>query len=157
MCCVAVAWVVWCVSVTVCHLGVFFFFKQKTAYEMRISDWSSDVCSSDLENVEQRGRDHLGHGDHRVDERCLLHAAQDQEMEQPDSHRRGGDGDDGIAVAEYRKDSAQGRLDQHPVRHVADAASYPVPERGQKPQNIAEASLAKGEPASLQDGGSEGA
>src|SRR3546814_9211258 len=30
----------------------FFFFKQKTAYEMRISDWSSDVCSSDLAAVE---------------------------------------------------------------------------------------------------------
>src|SRR3546814_3460770 len=30
----------------------FFFFKQKTAYEMRISDWSSDVCSSDLLRVE---------------------------------------------------------------------------------------------------------
>src|SRR3546814_2113286 len=29
---------------------LFFFFKQKTAYEMRISDWSSDVCSSDLEH-----------------------------------------------------------------------------------------------------------
>src|SRR3546814_20004885 len=29
-------------------LTVFFFFKQKTAYDMRISDWSSDVCSSDL-------------------------------------------------------------------------------------------------------------
>src|SRR3546814_20862623 len=29
---------------------VFFFFKQKTAYEMRISDWSSDVCSSDLQH-----------------------------------------------------------------------------------------------------------
>src|SRR3546814_11710888 len=29
----------------------FFFFKQKTAYEMRISDWSSDVCSSDLANL----------------------------------------------------------------------------------------------------------
>src|SRR3546814_8134866 len=29
-------------------LIVFFFFKQRTAYEMRISDWSSDVCSSDL-------------------------------------------------------------------------------------------------------------
>src|SRR3546814_9427407 len=28
---------------------LFFFFKQKTAYEMRISDWSSDVCSSDLQ------------------------------------------------------------------------------------------------------------
>src|SRR3546814_4283583 len=32
----------WCIG------EFFFFFKQKTAYEMRISDWSSDVCSSDL-------------------------------------------------------------------------------------------------------------
>src|SRR3546814_19883569 len=32
----------------------FFFFKQKTAYEMRISDWSSDVCSSDLTELYQR-------------------------------------------------------------------------------------------------------
>src|SRR3546814_7487717 len=31
-----------------CDVRVFFFFKQKTAYELRISDWSSDVCSSDL-------------------------------------------------------------------------------------------------------------
>src|SRR3546814_19096643 len=31
-----------------CVRSYFFFFKQKTAYEMRISDWSSDVCSSDL-------------------------------------------------------------------------------------------------------------
>src|SRR3546814_19404235 len=31
---------------------IFFFFKQKTAYEMRISDWSSDVCSSDLKMIE---------------------------------------------------------------------------------------------------------
>src|SRR3546814_1300497 len=31
-----------------CSLCCFFFFKQKTAYDMRISDWSSDVCSSDL-------------------------------------------------------------------------------------------------------------
>src|SRR3546814_469985 len=37
-------------SMSYCDLKsiVFFFFKQKTAYEMRISDWSSDVCSSDL-------------------------------------------------------------------------------------------------------------
>src|SRR3546814_16402627 len=32
-------------------LCFFFFFKQKTAYEMRISDWSSDVCSSDLVDI----------------------------------------------------------------------------------------------------------
>src|SRR3546814_2885135 len=35
-------------GVSFCWFFVFFFFKQKTAYEMRISDWSSDVCSSDL-------------------------------------------------------------------------------------------------------------
>src|SRR3546814_1224912 len=34
--------------VVMCDFVFFFFFKQKTAYEMRISDWSSDVCSSDL-------------------------------------------------------------------------------------------------------------
>src|SRR3546814_4435548 len=33
----------------------FFFFKQKTAYEMRISDWSSDVCSSDLVQLDDDG------------------------------------------------------------------------------------------------------
>src|SRR3546814_7453195 len=35
-------------SVVVVFICIIFFFKQKTAYEMRISDWSSDVCSSDL-------------------------------------------------------------------------------------------------------------
>src|SRR3546814_9974094 len=35
-------------SLWVYSVVFFFFFKQKTAYEMRISDWSSDVCSSDL-------------------------------------------------------------------------------------------------------------
>src|SRR3546814_3944215 len=34
----------------------FFFFKQKTAYEMRISDWSSDVCSSDLTTLPSLAR-----------------------------------------------------------------------------------------------------
>src|SRR3546814_4128062 len=36
-----------------------FFFKQKTAYEMRISDWSSDVCSSDLPASEFRSTSHI--------------------------------------------------------------------------------------------------
>src|SRR3546814_2999045 len=35
----------------------FFFFMQKTAYEMRMSDWSSDVCSSDLDDLRARGND----------------------------------------------------------------------------------------------------
>src|SRR3546814_2587722 len=37
------------------YLDLFFFFKQKTAYEMRISDWSSDVCSSDLTGSMPKG------------------------------------------------------------------------------------------------------
>src|SRR3546814_2234703 len=38
-----------CLSVIGSRCCIFFFFKQKTAYDMRISDWSSDVCSSDLQ------------------------------------------------------------------------------------------------------------
>src|SRR3546814_3349129 len=47
------------------HCCYFFFFKQKTAYEMRISDWSSDVCSSDLQGSRpgpDRQDRHLPHG-----------------------------------------------------------------------------------------------
>src|SRR3546814_9995156 len=40
-----------------CVFFFFFFFKQKTAYEMRISDWSSDVCSSDLGRAARAGAD----------------------------------------------------------------------------------------------------
>src|SRR3546814_17033096 len=54
---------------------LFFFFKQKTAYEMRISDWSSDVCSSDLRRG-QAERPTVNRGDARrveeiVDERRI--------------------------------------------------------------------------------------
>src|SRR3546814_3883926 len=48
-----------------------FFFKQKTAYEMRIIDWSSDVCSSDLGRVGTRGERSGGLGIVRVAERPL--------------------------------------------------------------------------------------
>src|SRR3546814_9110141 len=41
---------------------LFFFFKQKTAYEMRISDWSSDVCSSDLAVDHRSGSGRTGEG-----------------------------------------------------------------------------------------------
>src|SRR3546814_5200484 len=61
----------------------FFFFKQKTAYEMRISDWSSDVCSSDLDlfsgGLVQSAE---------VDARSLLRAAV----------ALGGGGGDGVAI-----------------------------------------------------------
>src|SRR3546814_1113859 len=43
------------ISIMFVFIDVFFLFKQKTAYEMRISDWSSDVCSSDLAPRESPG------------------------------------------------------------------------------------------------------
>src|SRR3546814_5146200 len=58
-----------------------FFFKQKTAYEMRISDWSSDVCSSDLidDRQDQEGARIVDHAvalviADAIAARCLLHA-----------------------------------------------------------------------------------
>src|SRR3546814_1591514 len=47
---------------------VFFFFKQKTAYEMRISDWSSDVCSSDLTRYQSYSRQNRPN--HQQERRC---------------------------------------------------------------------------------------
>src|SRR3546814_8295247 len=56
----------------------FLFFKQKTAYEMRISDWSSDVCSSDL--CAWKG---CGEGEHRHAEYCTLHRVFPRERQLP--------------------------------------------------------------------------
>src|SRR3546814_10383405 len=44
-----------------------FFFKQKTAYEMRISDWSSDVCSSDLKRQHKQRLDQIGRHIEKLD------------------------------------------------------------------------------------------
>src|SRR3546814_10812444 len=65
---------------------LFFFFKQKTAYEMRISDWSSDVGSSDLAAVEgdQAGATGLLKG-------CIVHIAQHQHLTGIDVLDDGGD------------------------------------------------------------------
>src|SRR3546814_8118390 len=63
------------------YLSYCVFFKQKTAYEMRISDWSSDVCSSDLE-IESAGL--------RLELRLGAHPAQDfLRIGQQREHRRG--------------------------------------------------------------------
>src|SRR3546814_817606 len=49
-------------------VGLFFFFRQKTAYEMRISDWSSDVCSSDrVRTIAMDGTDGLVRGQQVTD------------------------------------------------------------------------------------------
>src|SRR3546814_4938436 len=48
LCCLIYISIWWLFHLVFLRSRYFFFFKQKTAYEMRISDWSSDVCSSDL-------------------------------------------------------------------------------------------------------------
>src|SRR3546814_2640642 len=50
----------------VLNLYLIFFFKQKTAYEMRISDWSSDVCSSDLREQRRLARTGCAHDRHEL-------------------------------------------------------------------------------------------
>src|SRR3546814_8369627 len=57
----------------------FFFFKQKTAYEMRISDWSSDVCSSDLKEIQRLERLYaLAWGQSQQRDRAQAHQRQSQ-------------------------------------------------------------------------------
>src|SRR3546814_4672946 len=93
---------------------MFFFFKQKTAYEMRISDWSSDVCSSDLLAARRDAafvrrerehlavaRDHLAVGvDHRggVVDRVAVAFVQ-RTGDQPDAAVAGGAAQDLLGVA----------------------------------------------------------
>src|SRR3546814_6886293 len=62
----------------------FFFFKQKTAYEMRISDWSSDVCSSDLRQKQRKHAARQRQRNCRVDRNRLTHAAQCQKQDAED-------------------------------------------------------------------------
>src|SRR3546814_8945583 len=65
---------------------VLFFFKQKTAYEMRISDWSSDVCSSDLEAL---AADRHLRVSHRLEESAGLPEVRGQPGQLHRQRRRG--------------------------------------------------------------------
>src|SRR3546814_3948131 len=94
----------WYVSV----VFICFFVKQKTAYEMRISDWSSDVCSSDLDGAEL-------HGDVQIAVMEVLHFRPDDVL-QIAAGRAVTDVPERIeAVAEPgpRLDHAQAELPQH--------------------------------------------
>src|SRR3546814_389091 len=84
------------VSVYLCYCFFFFFFKQKTAYEMRISDWSSDVCSSDLSAMIRLAFQKLAPDPAHVHRVLLVqrHARPDARMDEqivadPPAHRMG--------------------------------------------------------------------
>src|SRR3546814_15601397 len=80
---------------------IFFFFKQKTAYEMRISDWSSDVCSSDLYlNEPRRVEEHGGGAIIIAAERDILDADEVANMlHRPGDARGRGVADRGVPIA----------------------------------------------------------
>src|SRR3546814_10910156 len=76
---------------------MFFFFKQKTAYEMRISDWSSDVCSSDLcmrraphavapERAVEIPEDRVAYGCEKLQSFSRQQQAGQQEIQLPSDH-----------------------------------------------------------------------
>src|SRR3546814_13334070 len=92
---------------------LFFFFKQKTAYEMRISDWMSDVCSSDL-------------GQHALDGRLALRddLVRTVELEQPDGPESRRDVNVGRLAGEPRPRDAglddAPRGDHHPEHRQSE-------------------------------------
>src|SRR3546814_14695131 len=97
---------------------IFFFFKQKTAYEMRISDWSSDVCSSDLiEIVPELGR----------------RAAEDLKDDFPNVETRIGDGYAGWPEAapfdRIMVTAAAPYIPRPPVEHLAPGGRMALPVR----------------------------
>src|SRR3546814_1578142 len=75
----------------------FFFFKQKTAYEMRISDWSSDVCSSDLIRRDGEGSE----GSRGVEDRRRVR--QDARPRKPRQAERANEGSGRAGRSEERR------------------------------------------------------
>src|SRR3546814_4708077 len=99
----------------------FFFFKQKTAYEMRISDWSSDVCSSDLADDRPEDRAHapdrhrraVAFGRIDVEQDRLAHRHErraENALEQPETHEFAQAGGD---AAQPRRDREADDRDLH--------------------------------------------
>src|SRR3546814_17784507 len=93
---------------------IFFFFKQKTAYEMRISDWSSDVCSSDLDHLDDVAVpfEELGHG-HGI--AAMLANAQRQRL-QPLQEQEGVEGAERVAEVALQRDARLEDVGDRPER-----------------------------------------
>src|SRR3546814_3986850 len=85
------------------YFSVFFFFKQKTAYEMRISDWSSDVCSSDLRQtmlVDEAPHFEMVIGELRGDTGILEHRRLVAGRLEDAAEQAGGDDEIGLGAVE---------------------------------------------------------
>src|SRR3546814_10070180 len=102
-----------------------FVFKQKTAYEMRISDWSSDVCSSDLE---QRAGPVLQADAQPRDAARSREVAQEHVREQPRVDIAAGEHESDLApgkflgMREHRREPRRARALDHPLFDLAQQA-----------------------------------
>src|SRR6184192_3009825 len=113
----------------------FFFFKQKTAYEMSIGDWSSDVCSSDLKNPvslrclrlhNQEAEHHLGRPN-RLGENKLSHRLPDR-GHRAGPHDLGRPNRLGENKLSHRLPDRGHRAGPHgPLRHFSQAGGGAVP------------------------------
>src|SRR3546814_1877010 len=94
---------------------IVFFFKQKTAYEVRISDWSSDVCSSDLgRNYRSNARPGSSH----IDRQGLLMGFEALPADRPDPVRPAGVVDEDVDPAGPRDDGIDRGLPHRRIGHV---------------------------------------
>src|SRR3546814_2099609 len=107
------------------HLLLFCFFKQKTAYEMRISDWSSDVCSSDLRTRHRRALQRRGKDQRRgvLRQRRLGAAAVRQGARPPRQSDDGQGQGHGGALVQGRRARTSYDLSFQPVRKIHHTAS----------------------------------
>src|SRR3546814_10808263 len=94
-------------------LCFFFFFKQKTAYEMRISDWSSDVCSSDLKHHGTAGALNVEVGGSRRPRAGQARAASRGTSGRHCNGRSGGTADDRRILQEIGRASCRERVCQY--------------------------------------------
>src|SRR3546814_8669647 len=110
---------------------VFFFFKQKTAYEMRISDWSSDVCSSDLLEADEGRLD-------SVREQVLSDIVRRPGQDDPHaaSRRLAGEALDGVGRGRIQKRHG-GEVEDQRLVGVGDALEYRTDRRGRSEEERA--------------------
>src|SRR3546814_10877822 len=98
----------------------FFFFKQKTAYEMRISDWSSDVCSSDLDRHQDDQRE-------PDVEQSPQDAADEDDLQQRRQNIEQHEGEDELDALDAALDDAR-QPPGTPVEMIAKAERVQMPE-----------------------------
>src|SRR3546814_6433330 len=94
------------------YLRFLFFFNQKTAYELRISDWSSDVCSSGLAGEEQQQGHDIAPDDRFLAPDPVGEAARDDEADHAEC-RRAADDDLGRGIVDLHRSFQKGQAGKH--------------------------------------------